>query len=106
MNITLQEPIKTLKRYCRLKQYATLKERIEAVVLASEGESIATIAKRIVRGVTFVKTWVNRYRKEGFCGLFDKQGRGRKNKLPQEQEQILEQWLTDFIVSKEIIWKY
>lgn len=65
MNITLQEPIKTLKRYCRLKQYATLKERIEAVVLASEGESIATIAKRIDRGVTFVKTWVNRYGQQG-----------------------------------------
>ena len=95
MKITLQEPAETLLRYCRLKKYATLKERIQVVILANEGRSMTKIAAHIERSITFVKKWVKRYREEGFSGLFDKKGRGRKNKLTKEQEQALEQWLTE-----------
>lgn len=95
MKVTLQEPVETLKRYSRWKRYATIKERVEAVVFASEGESIAKVAKHIDRGVTFVKKWVKRYREQGFQGLWDKKGRGREKKLTKEKEQALEQWLTE-----------
>lgn len=85
MKVELQEDIEELLRRSRLKEFATIQDRIRAVIYASLGSSAEQIAEQLERDIRWVQSWVYRYRDEGFDGLWDRPRSGAPPKFPQEE---------------------
>lgn len=84
MNIKLWEPAAELYRKMNLKEFAEIRDRIRAVLYASEGRSAAEIGESVDRSERWVQEWVYRYRDEGFDGLWDLPRPGAPPKISQE----------------------
>lgn len=86
MQITRHDTRAVLLRLSRLKEYATLSDRIRAVAHCLGKKSAAEIAEKLERSVAWVYKWLKRYDEEGFEGLKDLPRSGQPKKLTQEQE--------------------
>ena len=84
MQITRHDTKAALLRLSRLKEYASLSDRIKAVAQYLAKKSAAEIAEKLDRSVAWVFKWLNRYDEEGFEGLKDRPRTGQPKKLSKE----------------------
>lgn len=66
------------------KKYASLKDRMLAVILRRQGKSYRKIAGEISRSADFVKVWNDRFKEQGAIGLLDKRMPAKSDKLTDE----------------------
>ena len=85
MKVELQEEVEELLRRSRSKEFATIQDRVRAVIYAGLGSSAGEIAEQLDRDIRWVQSWVYRYRDEGFEGLWDRKRSGTPPKFPQEE---------------------
>ena len=71
----------------RQKKYLVVRDRLRAVILARQGQSIRQISGKLDYTGRWVQKWVSRYRNLGLDGLWDKPRTGRTRHLPPEQEE-------------------
>jgi transposase len=77
-----EEQIEELQRYIRSRNMkAGYTRRARAVFLVATTHNISYAARMVGLNRRIVRYWVSRFIKEGFAGLEDKPGRGRKPKL-------------------------
>lgn len=85
MKVELQEEAEELLRRSRLREFASIQDRIRAVVYAALGSTAEEIANQLDRDIRWVQSWVYRYRDEGFEGLWDRKRSGAPPKIPLEE---------------------
>ena len=81
------ERLADLRRLARLKRYATIRDRIRAVILTREGLQQKAIARKLDRTEAWVHRWVGRYIDQGIEGLRDRPRSGQPTKLAREDEE-------------------
>jgi transposase len=86
MNVSAHEPLEELAKKIPLKKYASIRDRLRAVVQARQGQSAAAIARALGRHRRWVQEWVYRYRDDGLAGLCDRPRKGQPTKLPRKHE--------------------
>ncbi len=62
-----------------------VKKRMKAMKMVADGLSKKEISRRLMLGKNTVYRWVKRANEEGIDGLKDKEGRGRKMKLKENE---------------------
>lgn len=87
MILPKRESMKFLKRASKLKEFASIRDRIRAIILARKGMISKEIASKLDFTDRWVQKWVARYRKSGFDGLQDEPRSGAPKLLPADQEE-------------------
>jgi transposase len=90
MVVKEHHPLEELVRLMDLKQYAPIRDRIRAVVLALKGQEAPQIARTLDRHFRWIQRWVYRYRDEGLAGLMDRPRRGQPTKLFTDRQAAFE----------------
>ncbi len=85
-HVPAHDRLADLRRFTRLKRYATIHERIRAVILTREGLQQKAIARKLDRTEAWVHRWVGRYIDQGIEGLRDRPRSGQPTKLAREDE--------------------
>ena len=78
-----------------------VRSRIQILINIKEGHNHRDIASMIKISVGKVSLWRLRFEKEGFSGLLDKKGRGRKAKLTGKQLQQLGTTIDEGVATKD-----
>ncbi len=81
MNVPPHLSLEELFTLSRIKEYASIQERIKAVIMGIEGETAEEIADHLLRSRNWVQWWIYRFRDYGIEGLFDKPRPGCPPKL-------------------------
>ncbi len=87
MDVPQHDAIDFLNWAARQKKFLAVRDRLRAIILARQGQSISQISVKLDYTGRWVQKWVSRYRKLGFDGLWDKPRSGRSRNLPAEQEE-------------------
>lgn len=82
-------PIRVLKKKLKSEKDKRVYQRLQIILLLREGNKQREVSSDIHISVGIVPYWKNRFEKEGFEGLRDKKGRGRKTKLKERQINLL-----------------
>lgn len=69
----------------------SLQKRCQIVLMKSEGKSSREIAQELSVSEPTVNRWVNRYLSNGFDGLLNKAGQGRKPIMDASDEKIVKE---------------
>lgn len=81
----------TLYNRYKKERDGRIKQRLHIFLLSKEGKPQREIAQILHISLGKVNFWIQRFAEEGFDGLSDKPGRGRKAKLTTEQLHELEE---------------
>lgn len=84
-----QYPIKVLEQRFKAETDINVRERIQMMLHLREGYTQREVSSMLHVSVGIVPYWKARFEKEGFEGLIDKEGRGRKAILDEEQMSML-----------------
>lgn len=87
MDVPKRDSMKFLKWASRRKQFAPIRDRIRAVILARRRKTLAEIAAQLEYCTRWVQKWVARYRAGGLDGLWDKPRSGAPKHLRSDQEE-------------------
>lgn len=82
-------PIRVLKKKLKSEKDKRVYQRLQIILLLREGNKQREVSSDLHISVGIVPYWKNRFEKEGFEGLRDKKGRGRKTKLKERQINLL-----------------
>ena len=85
MKIKEQVPPEELIELSKLKENAEIRDRMRAIVYASQGFTAAAIAQRLGYELSWVNRWARRYNESGLEGLKDLPRSGQPTKLNQKQ---------------------
>ena len=85
MKLHAASTVGNLRLLASKPNYASIKDRMVAVVERRKGKSLRKIAKKLDRSVDFVRMWNNRFKEFGAPGLLDKSIRQATEKLNPEQ---------------------
>ena len=77
MEVTAHHKLDELRRLCKTQRDGRLRIRLQAVVLARQGQTAAQIAKILGYSHRAVQQWVRRYNAEGVDGLADRERSGK-----------------------------
>lgn len=91
MHVQPHDPISHLQRLRRLKSHRPIALRLQAIILARQGQTAPQIAAALGASRRPVQTWVQRYNQQGVAGLFDRPRSGQPTKLPAAQEPAFRQ---------------
>ena len=72
---------------------ARIKKRAQAILLSARRYTIDEISAIIECHRVTVSRWINQWHEQGIDGLLEKEGRGRKNSLTEEEEKQVLEWL-------------
>jgi len=78
-------PVRVLKKKLKSERDKRIYQRLQIILLLREGNKQREISSDLYISVGIVPYWKNRFEKEGFEGLKDKIGRGRKSLLSKSQ---------------------
>src|SRR3989344_972142 len=81
--------IDDLEKKFKFENNANVKTRIQIILYLREGKSQREVSAELRISVGIVPYWKKRFEKEGFDGLIDKKGRGRKSKLSKKEVFLL-----------------
>ena len=93
MEVLEHHKLDELRKLCKKQRDGRLRIRLQAVVLAHQGQTAAQIAKLLGYSHRAVQQWVRRYNAEGVDGLADRERSGRPTKLKASQERKLKKWI-------------
>lgn len=74
---------------------ARTRKRAQAMLLSARGYSIDEISAIVECNRVTVSRWMDQWHERGLDGLLENEGRGRKNKLTEEQEKQVLEWLNE-----------
>ena len=81
--------VKDLDKRFKSENNSNVKTRIQIILYLKEGKSQREVSAELRMSVGIVPYWKKRFEKEGFRGLIDKKGRGRKSELGEKNILIL-----------------
>lgn len=67
-----------------------VRKRFHTMLLSARGWKVKNIASLYKTRTRTIYTWMDRWEKEGVCGLYIKAGRGLKPTLDQSVEEVVE----------------
>lgn len=82
-------PISILKKRLKTEKEKSIHQRIQIILLLREGNAQRDVSLMLHISTGIVSYWKKRFEKEGFEGLKDRKGRGRKAKLKERQINLL-----------------
>lgn len=82
-------PIKDLEKKFKSENNSRLKTRIQIILYLREGKTQREVSAELRMSVGIIPYWKKRFEREGFNGLMDKNGRGRKSELSKKDLSIL-----------------
>lgn len=94
-------PIRVLKKKLKSEKDKRVYQRIQIILLLREGNKQREASSNLHISVGIVPYWKNRFEKEGFEGLKDKAGRGRKSLLSERQINYLAKSVDSGITMKD-----
>jgi len=84
--IKLNEEVRqTVGQMYKLHTKSQIRERSYAILLSEVGCSMVMLAKKLSRSYYTIRNWLISFEKEGFLGLYDSKGRGRRSKLNSQE---------------------
>ena len=86
MHITDHHDLDKLRALYKRQRDGRTRTRLQAVILARQGESAAAIAKILGYSPRSIQGWVRRYNAHGIEGMADRPRSGRTPKLPRREE--------------------
>ncbi len=81
--------IKDLEKKFRSENNSKIKTRIQIILYLREGKPQREVSADLRMSVGIIPYWKKRFEREGFKGLIDKKGRGRKSELNNKDLLIL-----------------
>ncbi len=85
MQLNEKTTVGDLRGLCHRRQFASIRDRMLAVIERRKGKSFRKIAASLDRSLDFVKTWNDRFKEEGARGLLDRKKKPQPLKLNEEQ---------------------
>ncbi len=89
MRVEDRHGLDELRRLARSRREASMRIRLQAVVLAKQGRTAVWIAESLGVSRRPVQEWVRRYNQDGVEGLSRRPGQGRRGKLSSEERDRL-----------------
>jgi transposase len=89
MHVEPHHSVDELQTFARDQDDATLRSRVQAIVLARQGMTAPQVAKAVGYSRRRVQGWVHQYNVGGLAALADKPRKGRACKLSEAQRQAL-----------------
>lgn len=93
-------PLSFFERKFKAEKNVKVKLRIQMLLYLREGYTQREVSKMLCASVGIVPYWKARFEKEGIEGLADKEGRGVKPKISEEQLSILRTVIEEPILLK------
>ena len=84
-----------LIRSVNKREYAPIRERMQAVVLRRQGKTLAAVGMALSRSQDWVKRWNDRFKGEGLAGLVDRTPPGATPYLNVDDQRRFKKQLTD-----------
>ena len=84
-----------LIRISSSSKYSQVRNRANCIIFSYEGYSLAQLMTIFRVSRRTIYNWLKRWESQGFVGLYNQKGRGRKAKLNQEQMQQVKDWVTE-----------
>jgi transposase len=81
--------VKDLEKKFKSENNSNVKTRIHIILYLKDGKTQREVSAELRISIGIVPYWKKRFEKEGFEGLIDKKGRGRKAKLKETQINLL-----------------
>jgi transposase len=91
-----QETLSFLQRRYQHSQYYRVRQRAHCLILSYQGYTAKELQKIFQVNLFTIYHWFDAWELRRFCGLYDKQGRGRIPKLTHEQREKIRQWAKEF----------
>jgi transposase len=83
---------KLLERIYNQSEHHQVRQRAHCLILASQGMKVEQLMKIFKVSHKTIYNWFERWESKSIVGLYDKAGRGRKQKFNQEQKEKIKQW--------------
>ena len=93
LGIFVENSVEVIEGEIKGTEVARYSHRLHAVMLVARGMSCRKVAMCFKDSQKAVTNWVHQFNENGLDGLRDKEGRGRKRTLNEEQETSLEKAL-------------
>jgi len=90
--------VRDLERRFKSENNANIRERIQIVLYLRDGKTQREVSAELRISTGIVPYWKERFEKEGFEGLADKKGRGRKPKLNNKDISIFSKRIDEGII--------
>lgn len=89
--LTISDPhlVLALQDEIRASGDARYDHRLHAILLVAQGMKCPGVASLLGDSVRTVENWINRFEREGFAGLADRERTGRPARLTEEQKREL-----------------
>lgn len=88
-----KETEKLLMRIYKQSKFSQVRERAKSILLTYQGFTENELIKIFQVSRKTLYNWWNRWEKKGIIGLYNVKGRGRKQKLNQEQQLQVKEWV-------------
>lgn len=87
------EMLKLLNRISRSSQFSQVRNRARCIILSYQGFSTEQLMTIFGISRKTLYNWLTRWEKNGFIGLYNEKGRGRKSKLSPPQIVQVKEWV-------------
>jgi len=88
--------IKLLRRIYKESKKHHVRQRAHCILLSYQGVPVSELAKIFGKTPRTIYTWLNLWEKYHFAGLYEKKGRGRRQKLSARMQAKVRQWAKEF----------
>jgi transposase len=95
-----QEEILSLEKIITSENRLRPIKRAQAILLSNKGEKVNKISTLIDVSEYRIYQWFNRYEEDGYNGLFDKSGRGRKSLIDIKNKDVVEKVVSETLSIK------
>jgi transposase len=82
---------KLLQRIYNQSKHHQVRQRAHCLILANQGVKIEQLMKIFKVSYKTIYNWFERWESESIVGLYNKPGRGRKQKFNQEQKEKIKE---------------
>lgn len=84
---------KLLTRISSFSKFPQVRNRAKCILLLEQRFSIPQLMKVFEVSRKTIYNWLTKWEEQGFSGLYNRKGRGRKSKLNEEQKRIVKEWV-------------
>src|SRR2546422_11548661 len=92
-----QETLSLLQRIYRESKHYRVRQRVHCRVLSCDGYTAKELQKIFHVNLFTICHWFDAWELRRFCGLYEKQGRGRRPKLNDTQREQIGQWTKELL---------
>ena len=85
-----------LRRIHKKSKYERTRHRSHCIILSYKRYSVPQLIDILEESRNTIYNWLTSWEKEGFVGLYDKKGKGRKPTFTKEKKEQIVQWVKQF----------